>query len=69
MGSDDLRRRKRHLDEALADIDHNIRRERDKLERAGGRDRALEQRLKALRENRKLTERDQAALEKQLRGS
>ena len=55
-----------HADEltaALGEFDHQARRYRDALERAGGRSREAERALKDLRENETLAGRDRAAAE------
>ena len=51
------------LTTALGEFDHQARRYRDALERAGGRSREAERALKALRENQGLAGRDRAAAE------
>ncbi len=52
-----LEAKRRDLAEALAEADHQARRERDGLERAGGRAPAIEGRLGLLDEGRLLTRR------------
>ncbi len=52
--------KRRQLDLALGEFEHESRRVADALERLGGRSAELEARAKALAKNRKLTESDLA---------
>ncbi len=53
-----LRVKQRHLDLVRGEFEHDSRRVRDALERVGGRSHELEQRMKTLARNEKLTEAD-----------
>ncbi len=53
-----LAARRHQLDLARGEFDHEARRAGDALVRVGGRSRELEERVKALRANQKLTEAD-----------
>jgi chromosome segregation ATPase len=53
-----LRVKQRHLDLVRGEFEHDGRRVRDALERVGGQSHELEQRMKALARNEKLTEAD-----------
>jgi chromosome segregation ATPase len=53
-----LQKRQRHLDLVRGEFEHDGRRVRDALERVGGRSHELEQRLRTLARNEKLTEAD-----------
>jgi len=53
---------------ALGEFDHQARRFRDALERAGGRSRDAEQALKELRENQDLAGRDREAAQAAIDG-
>ncbi len=53
-----LAARRHQLDLARGEFDHEARRAGDALVRVGGRSRELEERVKTLRANRKLTEAD-----------
>ena len=53
-----LRVKQRHLDLVRGEFEHDGRRVRDAMERVGGRSHELEQRMKALARNEKLTEAD-----------
>ncbi len=53
-----LRVKQRHLDLVRGEFAHDSRRVRDALERVGGRSHELEQRMKTLARNEKLTEAD-----------
>ena len=53
-----LAARRRQLDLARGEFDHEARRAGDALVRVGGRSRELEERVKALRANQTLTETD-----------
>ncbi len=54
-----LQVKQRHLDLVRGEFEHDGRRNRDALERVGGRSHELEQRMKTLARNEKLTETDQ----------
>ncbi len=58
--SERLDGKRRQLDLALGEFEHESRRVGDALERLGGRSAELEARAKALAKNRKLTESDLA---------
>ncbi len=53
-----LQVKQRHLDVVRGEFEHDGRRVRDALERVGGRSHELEQRMKSLARNEKLTETD-----------
>ncbi|MEE8293263.1 MAG: hypothetical protein V3R22_02475 [Kiloniellales bacterium] len=53
-----LQVKQRHLDVVRGEFEHDGRRVRDALERVGGRSHALEQRMKTLARNEKLTDTD-----------
>ena len=53
-----LQAKQRNLDLVRGEFEHDGRRVRDALERAGGRSHELEQRMKTLARNEKLTEAD-----------
>ena len=53
-----LQVKQRHLDVVRGEFEHDGRRIRDALERVGGRSHELEQRMKSLARNEKLTETD-----------
>ncbi len=53
-----LQVKQRHLDVVRGEFEHDGRRVRDALERVGGRSHELEQRMKSLARNEKLTDTD-----------
>ncbi len=53
-----LQVKQRHLDLVRGEFEHDGRRVRDALERVGGRSHELEQRMKTLARNEKLTDTD-----------
>lgn len=53
-----LQVKQRHLDVVRGEFEHDGRRVRDALERVGGRSHELEQRMKTLARNEKLTDTD-----------
>ena len=53
-----LQVKQRHLDVVRGEFEHDGRRARDALERVGGRSHELEQRMKTLARNEKLTDTD-----------
>ncbi len=53
-----LQVKQRHLDLVRGEFEHDGRRVRDALERVGGRSHELEQKMKSLARNEKLTETD-----------
>ena len=53
-----LQVKQRHLDLVRGEFEHDGRRVRDALERVGGRSHELEQRIKSLARNEKLTDTD-----------
>ena len=61
-----LEAKRRNLAAALAEADHQARRERDGLERAGGRAPGIEGRLSLLDEGRQLTRQALAQTEAEL---
>ncbi|MDX1513081.1 MAG: hypothetical protein R3174_04995 [Gammaproteobacteria bacterium] len=67
--SSELEDRRRALESALHEFEHQARRIRDRLERVGGRSFALEVELEQVEENLKVTRRDIEKLEAQRRAA